>query len=64
MKGLGHYAMFIISDNTCSGPLSPGESCSFDVSFAPTQACGESAAYTIGDGTTSWTITLSGTGTS
>jgi hypothetical protein len=60
-KGLGGYAMLALWESTCAGALGPGASCSFKISFAPAQAKAECAVYTIGDGTTSWTVVLAGT---
>jgi len=64
MTSTGNHAVFPLSNNTCTGAvsLSPGASCSFEISFAPAEVRNEVASFTISDGTFSSTVTVSGTG--
>ena len=59
----GRSAVFPIGSYTCSTPLSPGSSCTLEVSFVPTVAQSESATIAVTDGSTSVTLSLTGTGT-
>jgi hypothetical protein len=58
----GNYAVFPITANLCSPALGPGATCTFVVSFAPTTAGRETAAFTVTDGTFSLSVTVSGNG--
>jgi hypothetical protein len=59
----GDFAQFPIVNNTCSAALAPLATCSFSVTFAPTDASNPSlsAAYTVTDGADTVTVSVSGT---
>jgi hypothetical protein len=55
-------AAFSVSANTCAGPLAPGASCSFTVSFAPTAKGSAAATVIVTDGGWSAAVALAGLG--
>lgn len=58
----GDFDVFPITANGCSAPLAAGASCTFSVNFSPKAAKGYAATYTVSDGQSSATVTVSGTG--
>jgi hypothetical protein len=55
-------AAFSVTANTCTGPLAPGASCTFTVSFAPTTQGSAAAAVIVTDGGWSAAVALAGQG--
>jgi hypothetical protein len=59
----GDFDVFPITANTCSAALAAGVgTCSFTVNFAPKAAKGYAATYSVSDGQSSATVTVSGAG--
>jgi uncharacterized membrane protein len=62
IRSSGDVDVFPLSQNTCTGPINPGEGCSLEIRFAPTRAGSYAATFTASDGTFSATVTVSGSG--
>jgi hypothetical protein len=56
-------APFEVLNNTCSGSIAGGASCSFQVAFAPTSAAAASSSVSVGTNVGTKSVSLSGTGT-
>ena len=62
LTAIAGSADFPVTGTTCGGTLAPGSSCTGSVSFAPSQVGPEIGTLSLSDGTVTYALQLSGTG--